>query len=499
MQVNVKALDGTVHHITASEGASTTVAAFKQQVEAATAIPTAEMRLIFRGKVLADDKTLADYAVEDGFTVLLLRKSPAPHPAPQEQPQPQPRQQQQQQEQQPQAPILPAGLFPQGPATDALNTIIQQAFQQAMATGSGVNVNVSLNTAAAPAPAPDAFSAAPAPDAPASAPLSQVRVQVVPITQDMQALMRDAFAQVTGVHPAAAPANAESESEPEEDRAATALVGSMFTHLLNELREQDRTNPDGRLLDVMQRAYGTAAAATGAAVPPQQDGEDGEMVDDGDGNGEEEEGEDGGEEEEEEAAGPLDSLMREICSRLTTHDFVALLGRSEDAQCKVLGVARAALRAEMGGATVDAYTARTMDALRQSFADSALPPEVRERLRPGTGFAETLCRTLQEPFADLCRTMVADSEPALALARVKEWAHASLVRVVDELAAVLIGGVDDVQVIIRYFVYVVCFSCISPFPILCVFQNPLKTFPNRAQRARLDRRSPLPCPTWSLR
>lgn len=78
MLVNVKALDGTVHQVTAAEGAGTTVAALKRAVEAATAIPAPEMRLIFRGKVLADDKTLADYAMEDGFTVLLLRKPRTP-------------------------------------------------------------------------------------------------------------------------------------------------------------------------------------------------------------------------------------------------------------------------------------------------------------------------------------------------------------------------------------------------------------------------------------
>ena len=380
--------------------------------------------------------------------------------------------------------MLPPGLFPQGPATDALNTILQQAFQQAMATGSGVNVNVSLNTAApaapaaadAPSAAPDAPPAASSAPGAAPAPLSQMRVQVVPITQDIQTLMRDAFAQVTGAHvaPEPAPVPAPAPEAPEEDRAATALAGSMFTHLLNELREQDRTNPDGRLLDVVQRAYGTAAAAHA-----------------GDG---EEEGED--EEGEEEATGPLDSLMREICSRLTTHDFVALLGRSEEAQCKVVCVARDALRREMGGATVDEYTARTMAALRQGFADSTLPAEVRERLRPGTSFAETLCATLQEPFADLCRTMGADSEPAQTLARVKAWAHASLVRVVDSLAAVLVGGVDDVQVIIRYFVYVVCLSHHAP-PLSAHSPFPYPT--PRARRAKSVRRCRSRCPTWSRR
>lgn len=482
MLLNVKALDGTVHHITAADGAATTVTALKQQVEAATAVPATEMRLIFRGKVLADDKTLADYAVEDGFTVLLLRKPPAPPQQQQQQQQQAPPVQQQAPPVQPaqQAPVLPAGLFPQGPATDALNTILQQAFQQAMATGSGVNVNVSLNTtvpapAAATAPAADAPASAPSSGpapVPAPAPLSQMRVQVVPITQDIQTLMRDAFAQVTGTHAApaeAAPAPAPETSE--EDRAASALAGSMFTHLLNELREQDRTNPDGRLLDVVQRAYGNAtgtAPGTGTGTAEKED----DKGDESDGDDNEDEDEEGNEEE---AMGPLDSLMREICSQLTTHDFMGLLGRSDEAQCKVVSVARDALRKEMGDATVDEYTAHTMDALRQSFADSSLPAEVRERLRPGTSFAETLCATLQEPFAELCRTMAADSEPAQTLARVKEWAHASLVRVVDSLAAVLIGGVDDVQVIVRYFIYVVCypFSFLSsPSSRLCTVSSP---------------------------
>ncbi len=50
-----------------------------------TAIPAAEMRLIFKGKILKDEMTLEDYKITDGLTIHLVKggaKGPAASTAP---------------------------------------------------------------------------------------------------------------------------------------------------------------------------------------------------------------------------------------------------------------------------------------------------------------------------------------------------------------------------------------------------------------------------------
>ena len=45
----------------------------KEAVAGPAAMPADEMRLIFKGKILNDEKTLPDYKIENGMTVHLVK------------------------------------------------------------------------------------------------------------------------------------------------------------------------------------------------------------------------------------------------------------------------------------------------------------------------------------------------------------------------------------------------------------------------------------------
>lgn len=75
MQVSVKTLDSQTKVFTVSEESS--VKDFKDQIASDVNIPSDKQRLIFKGKVLQDDKKLSEYGV-DGCVIHLVERKPPP-------------------------------------------------------------------------------------------------------------------------------------------------------------------------------------------------------------------------------------------------------------------------------------------------------------------------------------------------------------------------------------------------------------------------------------
>lgn len=75
MQVSVKTLDSQTKVFTVSE--ESTVKEFKDQIASDVNIPSDKQRLIFKGKVLQDDKKLSEYGV-DGCVIHLVERKPPP-------------------------------------------------------------------------------------------------------------------------------------------------------------------------------------------------------------------------------------------------------------------------------------------------------------------------------------------------------------------------------------------------------------------------------------
>jgi ubiquitin len=72
IQVYIKDLMGGTHALMARPGG--TVAAVKQQVQVISGIPTEQQRLVFAGRQLEDERTMADYSITAGATIHMVLK-----------------------------------------------------------------------------------------------------------------------------------------------------------------------------------------------------------------------------------------------------------------------------------------------------------------------------------------------------------------------------------------------------------------------------------------
>lgn len=71
LTLSVKMLDSTVHSVTVPS-ANVLVSDLKRAVSEVAGVPADRQRLIFRGAVLKDEKTLAEYRMESGFVIHLV-------------------------------------------------------------------------------------------------------------------------------------------------------------------------------------------------------------------------------------------------------------------------------------------------------------------------------------------------------------------------------------------------------------------------------------------
>jgi len=490
--VKVKTLQGAIYSLNVPEGKNTLVHDFKVMTEKVADIPIDQMRLLYHGKVMSDEKTLADYNVEEGCTVLVMKRAaPAPAPAPAAAPNASssssssssavPPQQQAQPQRLDGEPVLP-NLFPQNnAAADTLNTILQQAFQQAFRTGSGVNVNVSLNTRTPAQQSGSAGSEQPSDgqqsnqNAPA-----QMQVRVMPITQEMQALMRDAYAQVSRPQQQQAQQSQQAQQQSQqqngsssqpmdilqqvlqsiagarnaaeresggpfdspEDAAASQAAGSLFSSFLRDLSHEVDSNPNGTVTDFLEREFNSMRDSDSSDSESEEDSDEGSSSHEN----------------------SLDRVMKDIYSKMSINELMGMASHSEQSYLKLISVAREALLKDIGAGdhpsqeVVDAYADKVLSELTQSINEESLPPEVRERLKDGASLPKTFCDNAREPLRDFCRLLTSSDLPAQILPRIIDWSHSSLVNIVDNVAAVLKGSIDDVEVIMRYFIYTNSFN-----------------------------------------
>mmetsp|Transcript_22181 Transcript_22181/g.69026 ORF Transcript_22181/g.69026 Transcript_22181/m.69026 type:complete len:84 (+) Transcript_22181:134-385(+) len=78
--VHVKISTGS--KVTVEVELSQTVLQFKETLAAQTEIPSAQQRLIYKGHVLKDEKTLESYGLETDHTVHLVKGHPTGGPVP---------------------------------------------------------------------------------------------------------------------------------------------------------------------------------------------------------------------------------------------------------------------------------------------------------------------------------------------------------------------------------------------------------------------------------
>lgn len=89
MQITVKTIEGAVYVVEATSN-NQTVLDLKKAIQEKSGVGYKEQRLIFKGKLLADENPLSSYGIEDGFTIHMVNKAPPPPPPQQQQQQPSP-------------------------------------------------------------------------------------------------------------------------------------------------------------------------------------------------------------------------------------------------------------------------------------------------------------------------------------------------------------------------------------------------------------------------
>ncbi|KAJ1422365.1 ubiquitin-related domain-containing protein, partial [Ochromonadaceae sp. CCMP2298] len=70
MSVVIKTIDNQMHSLLA-EG-ETLVSSLKQSIREVTSVSVDRQRLIYRGRVLADESTLSEYGIEGGHIVHMV-------------------------------------------------------------------------------------------------------------------------------------------------------------------------------------------------------------------------------------------------------------------------------------------------------------------------------------------------------------------------------------------------------------------------------------------
>jgi hypothetical protein len=128
------------------------------------------------------------------------------------------------------------------------------------------------------------------------------------------------------------------------------------------------------------------------------------------------------------------------------------------------------MRADIGAgamptpAQLDAFARETVDGLRSEVKEETLPPEIKARIKPGCVLAVTALRVCECHLRRLFDIVLAppppqeqrglgEQESDWAARAFGDWSSAFVVQAVDELAAVLLGGVQDVEVVLQYFAY----------------------------------------------
>ena len=81
MLLKIKASNAQVTDVEVADGADTTVGDLKVLIEAQLAVPAAQQRLIFKGRILKDHESLEGYAITDGQTIHLVKGSAGTSPA----------------------------------------------------------------------------------------------------------------------------------------------------------------------------------------------------------------------------------------------------------------------------------------------------------------------------------------------------------------------------------------------------------------------------------
>ncbi|KAK3267161.1 hypothetical protein CYMTET_24268 [Cymbomonas tetramitiformis] len=72
MRVNIKTLTNDEYHLDVS--VQTTVRAFKELLEDKAGVSSSLQRLIYRGRVLNDEKLLTEYGIQEGHTVHMVAR-----------------------------------------------------------------------------------------------------------------------------------------------------------------------------------------------------------------------------------------------------------------------------------------------------------------------------------------------------------------------------------------------------------------------------------------
>ena len=525
MQITVKTIEGAVYVVEVTSETQT-IQDLKKAIQEKSGVNYQEQRLIFKGKLLIDDKPLSFYGIEDGFTIHMVNKAP-PKPQPETQPQPQPQTQSQpqpqtQQQQAPPPQQMPFPPFPnlfQGRAPNQIDINIdlgnipngqqmppfnpfmgapfnpfmppmQQQQQQQQQTP-GQQSTQQQQQAPPPFQGPPGMGAFFGQLQQAFGALSQMMQQQPPQPMNSDPINPQNTTQTTPQNPQN-PQNT-NESEPTETQVDVIIHDDDDDDDdddNNNNNTSNTTNNSGSVSGPTITVQRIPVSETFNTISEQINGElhsnqprsvyevmkdvsqaTGEDDDDDD---DEDDDKKSGEPNSTSSKHKLKQLINTIYSSLNMRDLMEFFSMNFENAYKIHESGRKWLCDNLGDPEgSDNVSVEQLESFTDEYyadftklSKKEVPKEIMARVKEGVDFKGVVAEELKKHVLRILKLLMTplSEDHSVFAGEFRMWILRFVKEFIDKVASIMIGGIDDVQVVVQYFIYSVNITKVLLYP-----------------------------------